>query len=118
MIDVTRKQMSAILKEMALITLVVPGKTPSSEAAAAALLLSHVAWQRANGDQFPDTAYAPVLAEMHKAKPDFWKELKSTDAPKIVEELVAYKIRHYPHDRRKVVTQLLFGAGLQTAPFR
>jgi len=103
MIDVARKQMSAILKEMALTTLVAPEATPSSEAAAAALLLSHVAWQRANGDQFPDTAYAPALAEMHKARPDLWKEMKSADASKIVEDLVAYKRRHYPDDRRKVV---------------
>ena len=94
MINSTRKQMSAILKEMALTALVVPEAVPSSEAAAAALLLAHVAWQRANGDTFPDTAYASALAEMHKAKPDMWKELKSADAPKIVEALVAYKKRH------------------------
>lgn len=58
MSDGTRKPMSAILKEMALTTLVDPEATPSSEAAAAALLLSHVAWQRANGDEFPDSACA------------------------------------------------------------
>lgn len=77
MVDPGRKQMSAIMKEMALTTLVDPEAIPSSEAAAAALLLSHVAWQRANGDQFPDSAYAEALAEMHRARPDVWKEMSS-----------------------------------------
>ena len=57
MIDMGRKQMSVILKEMAMTTLVDPEGTPSSEAVAATLLLSHVAWQRANGDEFTNTAY-------------------------------------------------------------
>lgn len=103
MIDATRKQMSAILKEMALSTLVDPESAPTSEATAAALLLSHVAWQRANGDHFADTAYASALAEMQSSSPDFWKELKFTDAEGMIAELVAYKNRHYPRDLRKVV---------------
>ena len=103
MIDSDRKQMSAILKEMALTTLVAPEAVPPSEAAAAALLLSHVAWQRANGDQFPDNAYAGALAEMRRARPDLSKEMKSADPRKTVAELVAYKKQHYPNDRRKVV---------------
>ena len=103
MIDLARKQMSAIFKEMALTTLVDPEGTPSSEAAAAALLLSHVAWQRANGDELADTAYSPVLAEMQKASPGFWKELKSANAAGLIAELVAYKRRHYPYDMRKVL---------------
>ena len=103
MIDMGRKQMSVILKEMAMTTLVDPEGTPSSEAVAATLLLSHVAWQRANGDEFTNTAYSSALAQMQKAKPDLWKELKSEDAAGLIAELVAYKRRHYPHDKRKVV---------------
>ena len=95
--------MSAIFKEMALTTLVAPEETPSSEAAAAALLLSHVAWQRANGDEFADIAYLPALAEMQRARPAFWTELKSAEAAGLIAELVAYKRRHYPNDMRKVV---------------
>jgi hypothetical protein len=103
MINLARKQMSAILKEMALTILVDPEAMPSSEAAAAALLLSHVAWQRANGDKFAETAYSTVLVEMQKVRPGFWKELRSTDATELIAQLVAYKRRHYPHDMRKVV---------------
>ena len=103
MTDPDRKQLSAIMKEMALTTLVAPEAIPSSEAAAAALLLSHVAWQRANGDQFPDTAYGDALAEMQRARPSFWKEMKCTDPRKTITDLVAYKKQHYPNDKRKVV---------------
>jgi len=95
--------MSAIMKSMALTALVDPDAAPSSEAAAAALLLSHVAWQLANGDQLPDTAYADALAEMERSRPDFWKEMKSANPRKIIANLVVYKKRHYPDDRRRVV---------------
>ena len=95
--------MSEILKEMALITLVRPQVIPSSQAASAALLLSHVAWNRANGDEIADAAYRSVLADMEDSKPDFWKELKSNDPDAIIVELIAYKKRHYPQDSRKVV---------------
>ena len=103
MIDVIKKDMSAILKEMALTTLGDRESVPSSEAAAAALLLSHVAWQRTNGDTFADTAYTPLLAEMQRVRPEFWEERNSRDAEGVIAELVAYKKRHYPHDRRRVV---------------
>ena len=95
--------MSEILKEMALTTLVDPEATPSAEAAASALLLSHVAWQRANGDEFADSAYSLVLAEMQKERPGLWKELKSANTVGLIAELVAYKRRHYPFDMRKVI---------------
>lgn len=103
MINLTRKEMSAILKEMALTTLVNPHAIPSSEAAAAALLLSHVAWQRANGDIFVDSAYEAALAEIQGERPDLWREFRSPDASKLISDLVVYKQRHYPSDKRRVV---------------
>jgi hypothetical protein len=98
-----RKEMSAILKEMALTTLVNPLSMPSSEAAAAALLMSHVAWQRANGDDFADSAYEAALAEMQLERPSLWREMKSSDIGTLIAALVAYKKRHYPSDGRRVV---------------
>ena len=95
--------MSEILKEMALTTLIGPESEPSSEAAGAALLLSHVAWQRANGDRITRKMYRPVLAAMQRVKPDFWKELKATDPEELIAALVAYKRQNYPGDKRKVV---------------
>lgn len=95
--------MSAILKEMALTTFVDADTTPSSEAAAAALLLSHVAWQRANGDIVADAAYEAALAEMQLERPNLWREMKSSDIGTLIADLVAYKQRHYPSDGRRVV---------------
>ena len=103
MIDYARKQMSAIFKEMALTLLVDPESEPSSEAAGAALLLSHVAWQRANGDDITAKMFHSVLAEIQKSKPDFWKELKSSDRDGLIAELIVYKKLNYPGDKRKVV---------------
>lgn len=99
----SNKPMSEILKEMALTVFVRPEATPSSEAASAALLFAHVAWNRANGDEIADATYRSVLADMEISKPDFWKELKSDDAEAIILELIAYKNRHYPHDSRMVL---------------
>ena len=95
--------MSAILKEMALTVLDSPESVPSSEAASAALLLSHVAWQRANGDEITLAMYRSALAEMQKSRPGLWKELKSADPEALIAELVNFKNQNYPHDKRRVV---------------
>jgi hypothetical protein len=95
--------MSEILKQMAMTVLVRPEATPSSEASSAALLFSHVAWNRANGDEIADATYKSVLSDMEISKPDFWKELKSNDPEDIILELIAHKNRHYPHDSRIVL---------------
>ena len=107
MINLTRKEMSAILKEMALTTLVNPHAIPSSEAAAAALLLSHVAWQRANGVAIADSDCDAALAEIQDERPDLWREFRTADASTLIEDLVVYKQRHYPGDGRRVVACIL-----------
>jgi len=66
-----RRPMSEILKEIALTILLRPEAVPSSEAAGAALLLSHVAWNRANGEEFTDHMYRGVIEEMENSRPDF-----------------------------------------------
>lgn len=103
MVALARKQLSLILKEMALTLFADPDAVPSSEAVAAALLLSHVAWQRANGHEFPDAAYIAVLDKIENERPTLWHELKSSDVATLVTALVVYKKRHYRDDRRKVV---------------
>lgn len=100
----SNRSMSTILKEMALTVLVEPELVPSSEAAAATLLLSHVAWQRANGDNLPAKTYPSFLAELENVYPEFWRELKSKNPEEIIAGLVAYKEQHYLCDTRKIVT--------------
>ncbi len=95
--------MSAIFKEMAQTMLCDSDVAPSPEAVGAALLLTHVAWQRANGDEVPETSYAPVMANIQAANPKLWEELKSSNTATLIAKLMTYKRRHYPHDRRKVI---------------
>ena len=104
-----RKPMSEILKSMAITMLAVPDATSSTEAAAAALLLSHVAWQQANGHPFPDAPYEHVLAKMERARPELWREMTFDDPRTIIARLVACKKRHHPHDKRNVVACGIFG---------
>ncbi len=103
MIEMERKAMSAIFKEMALTILHTSDTAPSSEAVGVALLMTHVAWQRANGEDVPETSYAPVLTNMQETNPALWKELKSSDTAILIAKLMAYKRLHYPRDHRNVV---------------
>lgn len=97
------KKMAEILKEMALTLLKDPDAIPSSEAGHAALLLSHVAWNRAIGEAFTDTACKAILKEFEKSRPTFWCELATEDWKAMVEGLIDYKKRHYPDETRVVV---------------
>ena len=96
--------MSVILKEMAMTMLVKPEAVPSSEAAATALLFSHVAWNRANGDDVPNKSYQSVLADIQESNLDCWKEFTSTNPDTLVAELIVYKKKYYPLDFRKVIS--------------
>jgi hypothetical protein len=89
--------------EMSCTVLSQPEAVPSSEAAHAALLFAHVAWNRAAapGERGPD--YRPMLREFEVSNQHLWKELKSSDAEALITELVAYKQGHHPNDRRRVV---------------
>jgi len=66
-----------------------PEAEPSAEAAHAALLFAHVAWNRAAvfGARGPD--YRPMLREFEASNPRLWDELKSSDAEALVTELAA-----------------------------
>lgn len=99
-----RKPMSAVLEEMAKTALLWPEAVPTAEAIAATLLLTHVAWNRAIGDVFPDDVYQSVLTDLEKANPDFWRELQSRDCTALITGLIAYKWRHYAQDQRRVVS--------------
>jgi hypothetical protein len=100
--------LSVILKEMAMLTLMRPDLVPTCEAVAAGLLFAHVAWNRANGEDMPDTMYKPILSDMISARPDFWKELIS-EVPEVnIFQLVSYKLSNYPNDTRHIVSCGLF----------
>jgi len=94
-------KMSEIVKEMARSVLRVP-EFPSSEAAHAALLLAHVAWNRSLDLPVPEIKYRRVLDALEDAKADFWDELTGSDAEEMIEILVALKRQRYPLDDRMI----------------
>ena len=74
----------------------------SREAIAAALLLAHVAWNRAvdplGGDQVG--YYRKVLGALEAENPKCLRELKSTDCEAIIQDLMKLKATRYPTDDR------------------
>jgi len=94
------KKMSEIILEMAIMLLKDP-VNPSSEAAHAALLFAHAAWNKANGTK--DISYGwyrKVLKEFEHSNPDLWGEFKVIVHGKIIKSLIAYKNEYYPGDSR------------------
>jgi hypothetical protein len=98
-----RRPLSAIIKEMSLTIFNQPDAVPSSEAAHAALLFAHVAWNRSGVIGTPGVDYRPMLCEFEASNPRLWEELKSSDAEALVTELAAFKRAHHPNDHRLVV---------------
>jgi hypothetical protein len=98
-----KAKMSAIFKEMALTLFRVPEAIPSSEAAHATLLLTHVAWNRALGETFTDAECRRILRQFEKSRPALWAELRSRDWKAMINDLIAYKKEHYRDDKRIVV---------------
>jgi hypothetical protein len=96
------QKLSEIMKEMAWTVLRDPAQ-PSSEAAHAALLLAHVAWNRSLGEEVSAASYRQVLARLEESFPPLWRELKGTDPEKMIESLVALKQARYPLDDRVIV---------------
>ena len=79
-----------------------PRAVPSSEAAHMALLLVHVAWNRALGQPLPEAQYRPMLEELEQTKPELWNELADNDVERMIERLVALKQTRHPRDDRVI----------------
>ena len=98
------QKMSEIILTLAEKLLAQPTEDTSSEGAAAALLLAHVAWNRAvdplGGDQVG--YYRKLLAVFKAENPNFMKELRSTDCEAMIQELTDLKLALYPTDDRMI----------------
>jgi hypothetical protein len=97
-----RPKLSEIMKELAGAVLRDPQSVPSSEAAHAALLLTHVAWNRALGQPLPEAQYRPMLEELEQTNPELWNELADNDVERMVARLMALKQAPYPQDERVI----------------
>ena len=98
-----RRPLSAIIKDMSLTVLCEPDLVPSPEAAHAALLFSHIAWNQATGLRAPMPDYRQLIREFESSNPDLWTELTSSDGAALITTLMAFKQAHYPDDRRQIV---------------
>jgi hypothetical protein len=96
------QKMSKLILALAEQVLVQPTEKSSREAVAAALLLAHVAWNRAvdplGGDQVG--YYRKVLHELETENPKCLRELKATDCEALIKDLVKLKASRYPIDDR------------------
>ena len=94
--------MSAIILEMAVRVLGQPSEKTSPEGVAAALLLAHVAWNRAVDPRVGDQigAYRKVLKRLAESNPNFVRELKSPDIEALIQELAELKLALHPTDDR------------------
>lgn len=99
----TRK-MSEILKEMAEQLLKDPGAVPSSEAAHVALMFANFAWNETVGLDHPREGYRSAWGVIEAENPQMWDEFKSRDVDAMIDELVRFKRRHHPDDRRRILT--------------
>jgi len=96
------KKLSAIMLKMARTLLRRPSGEPSAEAAHAALLFAHVAWNKALGNTDALKSYTVILAEFEDSNPAFWNEFKQTDHGVIIQSLVALKEQRHPNDKRLI----------------
>jgi hypothetical protein len=97
-----RRKLSEIIKEMACVVLKDPARQPSAEAASAALLIAHLAWNRAI-DAGPSRVPSELLRQFEASNRLLWQELKSDNPEALISELVAYKQLYYPADRRHLI---------------
>jgi hypothetical protein len=98
----TMQKMSKILLGLAERLLAQPAERTSSEGCAAALLLAHVAWNRAVDPLGADQTrhYPKLLAALKAENPECLQELKSKDCEAMIEELVKLKLALHPGDDR------------------
>jgi hypothetical protein len=94
-------KMSEIMKELALRCFRNPEAVPSSEAAHAALLFAHVAWNRTLGLDTQD--YKGVLKAFLRSNPNLWSEFRSPNAETLIEMLRQAKEERFLADRRVII---------------
>lgn len=98
------RKMSDMLKEMAERLLRNPEGDISSEAMHVALMFANFAWNEAVGLDHPRAGYRPAREVIERENPDVWDEFKSRDVNAMIDDLVAYKNRHFPGDGRRILT--------------
>ncbi len=98
------RKLSEMMKEMSERLLRNPHGVPSSEAAHVALFFANVAWNESVGLDHASEGYRNVWETIEAENPALWNEFKSNDINAMIDELVKYKQKHFPDDRRRILT--------------
>jgi hypothetical protein len=98
------KKLSEMMKKMSERLLRNPDDVPSSEAAHVALFFANVAWNECVGLDHARDEYRNVWETIEAENPELWNEFKSNDIDAMIDELVKYKQKHFPDDRRRILT--------------
>lgn len=97
------RKMSDIMKEMSERLLRHPDAAHSSEAAHVALMFANIAWNESVGLGHAHERYRSAWEVIEAENPEMWSEFKSTDVEAMLNELVEYKKKHFPHDLRRIL---------------
>lgn len=72
-------------------------------AAHIALLFADIAWNQCVGLDHARESYRSAWEQIESENPQLWGEFKSKDVEAILDGLVAFKRKHYPHDLRRIL---------------
>ena len=97
------RKMSEIMKKMAGLLLRDPDAIPSTEAAHIALMFANIAWNETVGLNHAREDYRSAWETIEAENPEMWSEFKSNDVEAMIDELVRFKKKHYPDDKRRIL---------------
>ena len=97
------RKMSEMLKEMSERLLRRPNDPHTPEAAQVALMFANMAWNETVGISHGRQSYRSAWETIEAENPEMWSEFKSTNVEAMLDELVAYKQKHFPHDQRRIL---------------
>lgn len=100
----TGRKMSEIIKEMSESLLRDPDVAHSSEAAHVALMFANIAWNECVGLNHGRNAYRSAWEPIEAENPQMWSEFRSNNVEAMIDDLVAFKMKHYPNDQRRILT--------------
>ncbi len=98
------RPLSEMLKRMLNTQLRDPERAHSPAAVQVGLYLANLAWNESLGICHPRESYRNVWETIEPDNPDLWNEFVSTDTSQMIDEMVAYKNRHFPNDKRRILT--------------
>ena len=96
-------KMSEIMKEISGQLFRKPDAIPSSAAAHIALMFANIAWNETVGMVHAREDYRSAWETIEAENPEMWSEFKSNDVEAMIDELVQFKKKHYPDDKRRIL---------------